>query len=1150
MIETDYTLGIDGEAWYRPVRSLRERFMMADRHLDDSLQTALEATLENHGVDKLAIRERVGMMRYDQVENIATAIASLGLDTDIAEQIIVQSHAIAESELKATLVLSGISEDIAASVINYIRTVQRCSRKVGSDDNNEDLLDDHTWARQQMMQLGAAGENCPPEYLGAVIDAASFLIAHHPNPTSDIFHLYKRYSQHGHIHLRAVVEGLQAKGAKPNQIRAILNIHKHYGAQLGPAYLAVLQKAPALMEYNGGILQLVADFADHKIPPPLQISIVSQAGKDIGYEGGGLQLAMDLAARHTSPALQEAIVSKCHLLRHYQNGVVQLAQDLLAAGFSSAMQLKVIDQLASIKYPASTPPRPYVLGLQRLYDINPECVEAVLGESSSCDHCYQFVAPELKPELAALASDTTAKNLANLSPNHRVYLFEKLFDCLRYSKYPYYREVAFRLASTPEYLDLDRFKLGIGLVTSLAYSFEDPWVAPRPKGDLPTVPLLAKDMITITGQDHPKMKGRWYEALLHAGVDRAEIMPVVTIPLAGGWNNDRTLQPCFAVIADRFLSGDPEQEARLLPVVALLLRETHHYQLSLQLAEGKNPVKLICRHVFGIGPEEEAGVSVADIADCEKLLDENTIEGMNFVKILQLTERVSLDFPAFGARVRKKSHEMIERTYKEAVDQSYHQDTPVELIIGYLEIPANMRFAELAIVFSNPKATKPLSPAVMMQFISLAENACTRFPTRAQEIDQFLRTIISRQNPLYERALSIGYEPSVVLAAVAKDGTGESLVRLADTSELSALTRHLSVPKVLAGPNVLPTLVPPRLTRVAAAQLGYAAENKTGMLLRMLAESYPGPNGKSVQPDDDLAPVWQHVLETRLQRPGFPNMGAKLHVAKGVDLKLVDHLISKMGLGTTSFTTIHAGKSVLIPPGQPIEIKIVLNYLKSKGLFTDQDFDMQVCIGGRLCAKKHAASIGVLNASMLLATRAMPSYAVDAWSTKEHNSLTNAYIMAYGAGQRNRDVPYDLFGPGDRTDMLGRRDLDDLDLYQVIATLIMHYEFNGYFADLGEQFIQKAVALLQRYDLYDALFEAPWVFEPGVTNHRADADTLKHWEMVEKFTAMRIVSESDPEKGITGNVRHIIRSIYNEASTRFDHIRQAYPDEFGKLCSL
>jgi hypothetical protein len=53
------------------------------------------------------------------------------------------------------------------------------------------------------------------------------------------------------------------------------------------------------------------------------------------------------------------------------------------------------------------------------------------------------------------------------------------------------------------------------------------------------------------------------------------------------------------------------------------------------------------------------------------------------------------------------------------------------------------------------------------------------------------------------------------------------------------------------------------------------------------------------------------------------------------------------------------------------------------------------------CERKNMWPVLVsLNAAMLLATKATPSYTVDAWSTPDHNELTNAYIMAYGDGVR------------------------------------------------------------------------------------------------------------------------------------------------------
>ena len=89
-----------------------------------------------------------------------------------------------------------------------------------------------------------------------------------------------------------------------------------------------------------------------------------------------------------------------------------------------------------------------------------------------------------------------------------------------------------------------------------------------------------------------------------------------------------------------------------------------------------------------------------------------------------------------------------------------------------------------------------------------------------------------------------------------------------------------------------------------------------------------------INPDDDVGAVWRYVLKERVARPGFPVMGAKLHVDKAVSTELVNQLIKELGLGTSPFSTIHAGMTVLLTPGQPIEIKLLLKYLKSKGLFT------------------------------------------------------------------------------------------------------------------------------------------------------------------------------------------------------------------------
>lgn len=1149
MIEND--LEYTGEYTSQPYeryKDNREIFQEAGNTLTEGLYAALEGRLTILGIPKETIGAVYYADNYGDDDVILNRLIGMGLERNVATSILNECKAEAEKVLRKEILAKDLPDEVVPSVLNYVTVIQRIS---GTTASNDDGANHDLWARQQMYQLGAAGENCPKRYLAPVLDAACFLMLNHPDPTANLFHVYKRFSQDtGAIDIRVVVEELARKGAAPNQIRAILNLHKHYGAQLGPAFLALLKNAPDLMEYNGGILQLVADFADLGLSPAMQEGIISQAGKHIDYQGGALQLAVDLAARRISASLQTAIVANCYDLQSYPGGIVKLAEDIHGGEFAEPAQANLVRHLVNTGAAKRIDACRYIKRLAILYWINPECIDAQFtGPYNSGDRYYGLVV-ESDRELAALTVDTSAPKLPHLTSQQRIQLFSKLLQLVRYPQYSLYRESAFLLAEKAQEWKGEELDIAINQLAQLGSTFDNSRVEFQPKGALPPATLLAEDLAIIAQSDQYNMKGRWYHDALYKGATREDVMIMVAVPVSGKWNDRAvTFKPCFEAIAERFLSDDADDRRKLAPIVGILLRETPHYYLGICFGEEDQPMKVICKYVFGLGPEEEAGVTIADIKLCEEVIGRSEKVSNKFDECLEMIDRVSISFPRFGERLRLALREPLVGAYREAIGCSVATETPIEWAYDYWQRDPSQRLSDEAAVLATPVRGFKLQLSLIENFAKIAARLGQKYPTQANNFEQFVINLLMRQ-PSPERMLGWGDEYINVLPGEGNCSIVIAKVGKPDLAGALSLARQLEAPHVMAKPNAIPDLAPSKLPRSAALAIGRRVGNNAGRMLKIIGESIPALGGNMINPDDDVGAVWRYVLKERVARPGFPVMGAKLHVDKAVSTELVNQLIKELGLGTSPFSTIHAGMTVLLTPGQPIEIKLLLKYLKSKGLFTDRDFDMQVCIGGRLQAKRHEASIGLLNATMLLATRATPSYAVDAWSTKLHNNETNAYIMAYGAGQRKRGMPYDLSTPGDRTDMLGRRDLNDLDLYQIVATLIMHYEHGGYFADIGEQFVLKIVAILQRYELYDTLFDAPWVFVPGITPETPNTTTLKHWEMVEAFTSMRIVAESQSGKGITGEVRSEIRRAYAQAKARFPNIVESDPGQFEKLCAL
>jgi hypothetical protein len=515
MIEKDleYT-GEYSSPPYERYKDNREIFQEAGNTLTEGLYAALEGRLTILGIPKETIRTVYYVDNYGDDDVILNRLIGMGLERNVASTILNECRAEAENALRKEILAKDLSEDVVSSVLNYVIVIQRVrTAGAANDDDNHDL-----WARQQMYQLGAAGENCPLHYLDAVIGAATFLIAQHPDPTTGTFNIYKRFSQPGgHIHLREVVESLEKKGLEPNQVRAILNLHKHYGANLGSAYLALLQHAHELVDYKGGVLQLVADFADRKISPALQVAIVSQTENHVDYPGGSLQLAMDLSERHISPPLQEALISNWSYLKDYDKGIIQLALDLVAAGFSLAMQLNLVRQLVNRGISPSEPARPYILGLRKLYVVNPECVSKEFGSEYGKLAYYALVAPTPQKTLLALVTDTAAEKLPDLSSEHRIKLFSALLVLIQYPRYEYYREVAFLVANRAAEMELGAFDNAVMQINQLAQMFDRSGSNSNPKGALPLATNLAQDVVAIANQDQPQMKARWYDNLIYRG---------------------------------------------------------------------------------------------------------------------------------------------------------------------------------------------------------------------------------------------------------------------------------------------------------------------------------------------------------------------------------------------------------------------------------------------------------------------------------------------------------------------------------------------------------------------------------------------------------------------------------------------------------
>lgn len=231
----------------------------------------------------------------------------------------------------------------------------------------------------------------------------------------------------------------------------------------------------------------------------------------------------------------------------------------------------------------------------------------------------------------------------------------------------------------------------------------------------------------------------------------------------------------------------------------------------------------------------------------------------------------------------------------------------------------------------------------------------------------------------------------------------------------------------------------------------------------------------------------------KAERPfrGYYPVGAKVHFREAVSGEKLQSLFNTFRFSPSLFKMLHADTSMLIPPRKSAtEVVAILEELKRRGIM-DEYSEIQTCIPGRL-NNQYAA---ILGSSMLLSSFLCVTYDRPSFQTT-HNEQTASMIMAYDGGTLDRtvaDLPEELAG---RTDMLGRKDVRDVYLYQMLGSLISQAAYGGPIKDVGRQFIQEYVALLERDRMLNIL-GAQWINDG---NGVVEPDTEGHYLAVKRCT--------------------------------------------------
>lgn len=224
------------------------------------------------------------------------------------------------------------------------------------------------------------------------------------------------------------------------------------------------------------------------------------------------------------------------------------------------------------------------------------------------------------------------------------------------------------------------------------------------------------------------------------------------------------------------------------------------------------------------------------------------------------------------------------------------------------------------------------------------------------------------------------------------------------------------------------------------------------------------------------------LKQVRGVQHGLLPIGLKIHCAAtkvpGVDF-----------LRTGMFSAHNAGTCFNIPPMGSMRIVTEffrqLEFRSGVDFLDSENFQIQVCSPGRLSAR-NAALLGI--AFYLGSDRLRVYHPGDFVTT--HSGRTGDRLIIYGAGQmdnkfewweeRNGAISKSLMMPlimaNYRTDVLGCQSLRDIANVNLVATLLIHVQYQGYWQLLGRKFIAEMESLLENHCL-SHLLKVSWLKE-------------------------------------------------------------------------
>ena len=251
-------------------------------------------------------------------------------------------------------------------------------------------------------------------------------------------------------------------------------------------------------------------------------------------------------------------------------------------------------------------------------------------------------------------------------------------------------------------------------------------------------------------------------------------------------------------------------------------------------------------------------------------------------------------------------------------------------------------------------------------------------------------------------------------------------------------------------------------------------------------------------------------------------------------------LSAMFGIGSSPFGMKGLGEGILLPVmPTPTELKMLDALLGFFGGINPATRDFQTTMAGRL--EEH--EVAVEATTVLLGTPVGRRYGDNAFSTESHDSATGGRIAIFDAGVREEGFPFDVAAAKGRTDILGRRAPEDIDIQHVAGTLATHHQFGGPFEHLFPEFDKRHHEILRRYGLESALHASAWIVD-----HADEHDSLVfHGAMVDRFSAEWMKSSHRVDYGAIREMGQLVTHMAQRMHAEQPRIITDMPDDFEKL---